>query len=61
MTKHFAHNGMILLKIPFSGEFYEKCVFLAKGCIMEQNLRKKTQLKIQFYFLSLITEPIQTF
>ena len=57
------HNELFLLNFLFSysGEFYEKCVFLAKGCVMEQISRKKTKLKIQFYFQSIITKPIQTF
>ena len=36
-------------------------LFLAKGCFMEQNSRKKTPPNIQFYFQSIITQPIYTF
>ena len=35
--------------------------FLAKGCFMEQNSREKTPPNIQFYFQSIITQPIYTF
>ena len=34
---------------------------LANGCILEQNARKETPIKIQFYFQDNITLPTNTF
>ena len=33
---------------------------MAKGCIVEQNSRKETPLKIKFYFQDLLNLPIET-
>ena len=35
--------------------------FCAKACNVEQNSRKETLLKIQFYFQTIPTQPITTF
>ena len=41
--------------------FYGICIFLTKDCIVAQNSRKQTLLKIQFYFQTIPTQPITTF
>ena len=41
--------------------FYGICIFLTKGCIVAQNSRKQTLLKIQFYFQINLIQPITTF
>ena len=46
---------------PKKKKIYQKQSFLAKGCVIEQDARKQTLLKIQFYCLYNITLPIGTF
>ena len=41
--------------------FYGICIFLTKDCIVAQNSRKQTPLKIRFYFQTNINRPINTF
>ena len=57
----FCQKGLFLINFLFSETFHENFIFLAKSCIIEQNARKHTLLKIQFYCLFNITLPIWTF
>ena len=34
--------------------------FCAKGCVLEQNSKKETTLKIKFYYQCIITLPLTT-
>ena len=47
--------------ISFEEKFHGNCIFLANGCVLEQNLRKETPLRIQFYCQNIMTLPIETF
>ena len=57
----------LLLKMScsFSILFMEKvhgnCIFLAKGCVVEQNSKKETPLKIWFYYQVDINLPMKPF
>ena len=57
----FAQIGLFLFNFLFTEFFYGICIFLTKGCIVAQNSRKQTLLKIQFYFQTIPTQPITTF
>ena len=45
----------------FTEKFHGNCIFLAKGCVLEQKLRKETPLKIPFYCQNVMYLPIKTF
>ena len=42
-------------------KFHGNCIFLANRCVLEQNLRKETPLRIQFYCQNIMTLLIETF
>ena len=46
----FCSNGLFLFKFLYYRKFHGNCIFLANGCTVEQNSRKKTPLKVKFYF-----------
>ena len=46
--------------ISFEEKFHGNCIFLAIGCVLEQNLRKEIPLRIQFYCQNIMTLPIET-
>ena len=46
--------------IKFWRKISWKLYFLAIGCVLEQNLRKETPLRIQFYCQNIMTLPIET-
>ena len=50
-----------LLKKFFYRKICRICIFLSKGCVLAQNSRKQTLLKIQFYFQTNLIQPITTF
>ena len=47
--------------IIFMEKVLWNCIFLAKGCIVEQNSKKETPLKIWFYFQVDINLPMKPF
>ena len=46
--------------ISFEEKFHGNCIFLAIGCVLEQNLRKEIPLRIQFYCQNIMTLSIET-
>ena len=73
---HFGTFGSVVLQLILASKLSEleqfekwpencllrtKLSFLANGCILRQNSRKLTPLKIQFYCQHIITQPKNTF
>ena len=56
MMQLFAKNGLFLFKFLYYRKFHGNGIFLANGCTVEQNSRKKTLLKIKFYFQLIHTD-----
>ena len=48
-TQPFVLNALFLIIFLFYRKFHENCIFLAKGCILEQIVRKQTPLKNKFF------------
>ena len=57
----FAQNEFFCSIFFLTEKFHGNCNFLEKGCVMAENSRKETPLKIQFYYQDIINLPIKTF
>ena len=49
-----------LWNFPWKPNFHKTSPFWAEGCILEENLRRLTPLRIQFYCQNIINLPINT-